>query len=167
MGFFPGTRWQRIQSYATIGAWREAAYGDDDEFTLEDIDETVYAAIMLGLIWSPQIAMSVPIIASASVPLTIIEGAVLVGLGASYAIGGAEGAETYVDYITEPFTDPVSFFTDTEKTAALIQASDITLSLVNPLAIPSKMAGQWLGENIPWDEVFRNRWVSPLGVLPF
>lgn len=154
-----GSRWQRIQSYATIGAWRESAYGDDEEFTIEDVDETIYAGVMLGLIWSPQIAV---VIGLSGTPLNVIEGAVLVGLGASYAIGGAEGAETYLDYISEPFTDPKSFFTDADKTSALVRAADITLSVVNPLHIPTK----WAAENLPWNEIFRNRWLTG-PALPF
>jgi len=139
-----GSRWQRVQSYAIVGAWRELAYGDDSEFTVEDIDETAYAALRLSLIWSPQIAMAIPAFGAASAPLAAVEVAVIVGYGASYAIGGAEGAETYVDYITEPFTPSMdfrhqkSFFTDPEKVETLVQATDIGMSVINPLHIPIK-----------------------------
>jgi len=154
-----GSRWQRIQSYAVIGAWTNAAYLDDDEFTVEDIDETLYAAAMLGLIWSPQIALAVGI---SSTPLNIVEGVVLAGLGVSFAIGGVEGAETYVDYIT----DPVDMFENEEKRAALVQATDIVLSVTNPLRIPIKIATKYAVENLPWHEIFKNRWVTGPS-LPF
>jgi len=154
-----GTRWQRIQSYAVVGAWLNAAYLDDDEFTFEDIDETMYAAGMLGLIWSPQIALAIGISAT---PLNVIEGAALAGLAVSFVIGGVEGAETYVDYIT----DPVDMVQDAAKQETLIQASDIVLSVVNPLHIPQKMLAEWIVEDLPWGEVFKNRWVTG-PVLPF
>jgi len=154
-----GTRWQRIQSYAVIGAWTNAAYLDDDEFTVEDAPETLYAAAMLGLIWSPQIAVAMGI---SSTPLNIVEGAALAGLAVSFAIGGVEGAETYVDYVT----DPVDMFENEEKRDTLGQATDIVLSVANPFHIPSKMAGKWLGENLPWGELFRSRWVTG-PYLPF
>jgi len=154
-----GTRWQRVQSYAVVGAWLNAAYLDDDEFTFEDIDETMYAAGMLGLIWSPQIALAIGI---SSTPLNVIEGAALAGLAVSFAIGGVEGAETYVDYIT----DPVDMIQDPGKQEALIQASDIVLSVVNPLHIPQKMLAEWIVNELPWGEVFKNRWTTG-PVLPF
>jgi len=157
-----GSRWQRLTSYSVAGAWLNAAYADDNEFTIEDIDETVYAAGMLGLIWSPQIALAIPTFAAVATPLTIVEGAALAGLAASFAIGGVEGAETYVDYIT----DPVDMFQDPGKQEALIQASDITLSLVNPLRIPQKKLAEWIVEDLPWREVFKNRWMTG-PALPF
>jgi len=154
-----GSRWQRVQSYATIGAWFNAAYLDDDEFTFEDLDETVKAGIMLGLIWSPQIAVAVGLSAT---PLNIVEGAALAGLGVSFAIGGVEGAETYIDYIS----NPEDIFKSPEKTEALLQASDIVLSVVNPLHIPTKMLSEWLVGELPWGELFKNRWLTG-PVLPF
>ena len=154
-----GTRWQRVQTYGVVGAWLNAAYLDDGEFTFEDIDETMYAAGMLGLIWSPQIALAIGISAT---PLNVIEGAALAGLAVSFAIGGVEGAETYVDYIT----DPVDIVQDPGKRETLIQASDITLSILNPLHIPQKMLAEWIVEDLPWGEVFKNRWLTG-PVLPF
>ena len=139
-----GSRWQRVQSYALIGAWYNAAYLDDEEFTFEDLDETVKAGIVLGLIWSPQIALAIPAAAALSTPLAVVEIAALAGLGVSFAIGGVEGAETYIDYIS----NPQDIIKSREKTKALIQATDITLSVINPLHIPTKMAGQWLRENL-------------------
>jgi len=54
-------------------------------------------------------------------PLNIVEAAALVGLGVSYAIGGSEGVEQYVDYIT----DPVEIFKDPKKSEALMQANRV------------------------------------------
>jgi len=158
-----GTRWQRVTSLATIWAWKDKVYHDEDEkFTAEDIDETLYAVAYLGLIWSPQIALAIPAAAALGTPLAIVEGAVIAGAVASFAIGGLEGVETYVDYIS----DPVDIVTDPGKREALITASDVMLSLANPFHIPSKMAGEWLGENLPWGELFRTRWVTG-PYLPF
>jgi len=156
---FFGTRWQRVQSYATIGAWHNAAILDDDEFTLEDIPETAYAVGMLGLIWSPQIALA---IGMSGTPLNILEGAALIGLGASFAIGGSEGAGQYIDYIT----NPEDIHKSPKKIEALIQASDITLSVVNPLHIPTKMLAEYIVKDLPWGMVFKNRWLTG-PALPF
>jgi len=97
-------------------------------------------------------------------PLVVVEVAAVSGLVASIAIGGVEGGEKYIDYIN-PLNYP-EHVKDPEKIEALVQASDITLSVVNPLHIPAKMLGEFIVENIPWGEVFKNRWVTgPL--LPF
>jgi len=154
-----GTRWQRVQSYAVIGAWTNAAYLDDDEFTVEDIDETLYAASMLGLIWSPQIAVAVGV---STTPLNVVEGAALAGLAVSFAIGGVEGAETYVDYIT----DPVDMFQNEEKLETLVQASDIVQTVINPLHLPVKMITEFGMKKLPWQEIFKNRWMTGPS-LPF
>jgi len=159
-----GTRWQRVQTYGVVGAWLNEAYFDDDKFTFEDIDETMYAAGVLGLIWSPQIAMAIPAFAVVATPLAIVEGAALAGLAVSFAIGGAEGAETYIDYI-DPRNYP-ELISEPGKQEALIQASDITLSIINPLYIPQKMLAEWIVEDLPWGEVFKNRWLGR-PVLPF
>jgi len=119
----------------------------------------MFAAGMLGLIWSPQIALAIGISAT---PLNVVEGAALAGLAVSFAIGGVEGAETYVDYIT----DPVDMVQDPGKQETLIQASDITLSIINPLHIPNKMLAEWIVNDLPWGEVFKNRWLTG-PVLPF
>lgn len=154
-----GTRWQRIQSYGIVGAWTNAAYLDDNEFTVEDIDETLFAATMLGLIWSPQIAVAVGV---STTPLNVVEGAALAGLAVSFAIGGVEGAETYVDYIT----DPVDMFNNEAKLESLVLAADIVTSVVNPLHIPQKMATKWAMEELPWNVIFKNRWMTG-PALPF
>lgn len=154
-----GTRWQRVQSYATIGAWYNAAYLDDEQFTFEDVDETLYAAAFLGLIWSPQIALGIGLSVT---PLNIVEAAALAGLGVSFAIGGPQGAADYIDYISNPQEIPFN----QEKRSAFLQASDVTLSLVNPLHIPQKKLAKWIVEDLPWGEVFKNRWLTG-PALPF
>jgi hypothetical protein len=154
-----GSRWQRVQSYTSLAAWSIAALHDDDELTWRDTPETLVLGMQLGLIWSPQIALAIGI---SSTPLNVVEGAALAGLAVSFAIGGIEGAETYVDYIT----DPVDMVRDPGKQKTLIQASDIVLSVVNPLHIPQKMLAEWIVEDLPWGEVLRNRWLTG-PVLPF
>jgi len=153
-----GTRWQRVTSMAIIWEWKDKVYHDEDKkFTTEDLDETAYAVAYLGLIWSPQIALA---IGWSATPLNILEGAIVAGGVASFGIGGLEGVETYVDYINparwkENLQDP-------EKVEAFVQASDILLSITNPLHIPTK----WAAENLPWNEIFRNRWLTG-PALPF
>jgi len=148
-----GTRWQRIQTYTSLAAWSAAALYDDDELTWRDAPETAVLGMQLGLIWSPQIALA---IGMSSTPLNIVEGAVIAGAVASFAIGGVEGVETYVDFFD------YDILTDPEKSEAVEQAADIALSVVNPLHIPTK----WAVENLPWSEIFRNRWVTG-PYLPF
>jgi len=150
-----GSRWQRIQSYATVAAWYNAAILDDDEFTFEDVDETVKAAIVLGLIWSPQIAMAIPAAAALSVPLAVVEGAALVGLGASFAIGGTQGAVDYIDYVSNPH----KIHKDPEKVEALMQANRI---LQAGLTLGGSEIAK-IGVDLVWDyreELFKNRWLT-------
>jgi len=154
-----GSRWQRIQSYASLAAWSSVALYDDDKLTWRDTPETLILGMQLGLIWSPQIALAIGMSAT---PLNIVEGAVLTGAIASYAIGGIEGVETYVDYISSP----QEILSDPKKRDAFLKASEFTLSLANPLHIPQKMLAEWIVEDLPWGEVFRNRWVTG-PVLPF
>ena len=155
-----GTRWQRVQSYATVGAWFNAAYLDDDQFTFEDVDETLYAGVMLGLIWSPQIALAIGVSAT---PLSIVEGAALVGLGVSFAIGGVEGAETYVDYI-----NPVNWkenVKDPEKVEALVKANRILQAVTTLGGSEIARAGRGVIDEYK-HEIFRNRFVTG-PMLPF
>lgn len=157
-----GSRWQRVQSYATAAAWFNAAYLDDEEFTFEDVDETIYAAVMLGLIWSPQIALAIPAAAALSLPLAVVEGAALAGLGISYAIGGAEGAADYIDYISNPEEIPF----DRAKREAFMQASEIMVATTNPVAWVAGQGAQMIGELIGEykSEIFKNRWSNPFGI---
>jgi len=153
-----GTRWQRVQSYATVGAWFNAAYLDDDQFTFEDVDETLFAGVWLGLIWSPQIALAIGV---STTPLNIVEGAALAGLGVSFAIGGVEGAETYVDYIT----DPVDIIKNPEKAESLIQANRILQAGITLGGSEVARAGiEVLGDFS--EELFKNRYLTG-PALPF
>jgi len=155
---FFGTRWQRVQSYAIIGAWQEAALRDDEEFTLEDIPETAYAAGMLGLIWSPQIALA---IGMSGTPLNIVEGAALAGLGVSYVIGGAEGAGQYIEYIT----NPEDIFKSPEKTDALMLSHRIVQGVLTfGMSELARGGVDFISEYR--EEIFKNRWLS-LPALPF
>jgi len=158
-----GSRWQRLTSYSVVGAWLNAAYADDDEFTIEDIDETFYAAGMLGLIWSPQIALAVPALAAASGPLAVVEGAALVGLGASFVIGGYEGAETYVDYINP--TNLPELITDPGKQESLMQAHRIMQGVVTLGGSELARAGVATLSDYK-DEIFKNRFMTG-PYLPF
>jgi len=153
-----GTRWQRVQSYATVGAWFNAAYLDDDQFTFEDVDETLFAGVWLGLIWSPQIALAIGV---STTPLNIVEGAALAGLGVSFAIGGVEGAETYVDYIT----DPVDIIKNSEKAESLMQAHRIMQAGLTLGGSEVVRAGiEAIGEYS--EELFKNRYLTG-PALPF
>jgi len=95
-----GTRTQWYRSMAIGWAWYEAAWRDDRKFTYEDIDETILAAAALAFVWKGNIVL-------AAVPgLAIVEGIVVTGAVVSYAIGGTEGVENYIDFITEPTKIP-------------------------------------------------------------
>lgn len=88
------TKWYR--SIAVVYAWEQHAWADDRKFTLEDIDETIWAIAGLGLIWKGDIIL-------AAIPgLAIVEGMVIAGGVVSFAIGGVEGVEDYIDFITHP-----------------------------------------------------------------
>jgi len=150
-----GSRWQRLTSYSTIAAWYNAAILDDDEFTFEDVDETVKAAVLLGLIWSPQIAMTIPAAAALAMPLAVVEGAALVGLGASFAIGGTQGAVDYIDYVSNPH----KIHQDPEKVEALMLAHRIVQGIITLGG--SEAAKTTL--DVVWDyreELFKNRWLT-------
>jgi len=69
---------------------------EDEKFTVEDIDETIYAVAALAFIWKGEMML-------AAIPgINIVEGIVVGGAVASYAIGGMEGVENYIDFITSP-----------------------------------------------------------------
>jgi len=149
------------RSIALFGTWYALAKMDDDKLTWKDAPETVgFAAGLTWIWWDTALAIT----AVSSSPLVVVEVAAVTGLVASIAIGGVEGGEKYIDYIN-PLNYP-EHVKDPEKIEALIQASDITLSVVNPLHIPTKMLGEFIVENIPWGEVFKNRWVTGPS-LPF
>lgn len=92
------TQWYR--SLAVVYLWKKKAWDDDHEFTIEDIDETIYAAAALAFIWKGNLIL-------AAVPgVAIVEGIVVAGAVASYAIGGAEGVEDFIDFYMEPTKIP-------------------------------------------------------------
>jgi len=92
------TKWYR--SIAVVYAWEQHAWADDRKFTVEDIDETLWAIAGLGLIWKGDLLL-------AAVPgLAIVEGLVIAGGVVSFAIGGVEGVEDYIDFITSPTKVP-------------------------------------------------------------
>jgi len=155
------TRWQYYRSIAVFVEWQRLAWRDDRKLTAEDIDETLLALGLLGLIWAPQIIVGVSV---STTPLLVIEAAIVTGAIASYAIGGVEGVETYVDFIT----DPVDIVKDPEKLDAFLQASEITLGIVNPVAWVGGQIGQYAGKKIAEykKEIFRNRFLTG-PYLPF
>lgn len=148
-----------IESLALLWGMYQLAWRDDEKITIEDIPELTIGMGRLTWLWAPEI---VTLASISTTPVVILEVAVVVGAVASIAIAGEEGLETYVDYIT----NPQDILFDEGKRDAFGMAADVTLSLANPFHIPTKMAGEWLGENLPWGEVFRSRWVNPYG-LPF
>lgn len=93
------TNWYR--SVASTWAWYELAWRDDRKFTAEDIDETALWIGYNAWVWKGAVALNAlgPVV-------PIIEGAVITGAIASYAIGGTEGVENYIDFITEPSKMP-------------------------------------------------------------
>jgi len=152
-----GSRWQRLTSYSALGAWYGIAILDDNEFNWKDAPETLMLGVQLGLIWSPQIAMAIPAAAALTGPLAVVEVAALTGLAASYAIGGAEGAETYVDYIT----DPVDIIKNPAKAESLMLANrfmqaGLTLGGSEVARAGIEVIGSYS------EELFKNRWLNPL-----
>jgi len=95
-----GTRTKWYRSLAVFYIWEQKAWADDRKFTVEDIDETLWAVAGLALIWKGDIILS-------AVPgINVVEGIVVAGAVASFAIGGIEGVEDYIDFITEPTKIP-------------------------------------------------------------
>jgi len=81
-------------------AWEQKAWADDRKFTVEDIDETLWAIAGLALVWKGNVILG-------AVPgIAVVEAAVVTGAVASFAIGGVEGVEDYVDFITTPSKIP-------------------------------------------------------------
>jgi len=148
-----------ISSLAIVWSMYEFAWRDDEKITVEDFPELASGISGLFLLWAPEV---LTIAAVSTTPLVILEAAVVVGAVASIAIAGEEGLETYVDYIS----NPQEILFDEEKSDAFGMAADVTLSLANPLHIPTKMAGEWLGENLPWRQLLKTRWVTG-PYLPF
>lgn len=91
-----------IKAGLTVDAsWElyQEAWLDDRDITLEDADEMAEYVLKIGVIWGPEIAM---LMAAPVWPLYGVYAIAGAGLVASYAIGGQEGAEEYMEYITTP-----------------------------------------------------------------
>jgi len=113
------TKWYRTIAIAV--AWEQKAWADDRKFTVEDIDETLWAIAGLGLVWKGDIIL-------ASVPgLAIVEGIVITGAVASFAIGGVRGVENYIDFITTPS----KYYERTEESAQTFYEHMIEKPLVS------------------------------------
>ena len=151
------------RSIAVFGTWYTLAKMDDDKLTWKDAPETVALAAGLTWIWWDT---ALAITAVSSTPLVVVEAAVVGGLVASVAIGGVEGGEKYIDYIN-PLNYP-EHVKDPEKIEALVQASEITLGLINPLGWVAGQVGQAIGKELSTyrDEVLNNRWLTG-PALPF
>jgi len=92
------TQWYR--SLAVAYLWKKKAWDDDQKFTLEDVDETIYAAAALAFIWKGNVIL-------AAVPgVAIAEGIVVAGAVVSYVIAGEEGVEDFIDFYMEPTKIP-------------------------------------------------------------
>jgi len=147
-----GSRTQRWRSLAVLVWWQEKAYQDDQKFTWEDIDETLLAVGALALIWKGDLIL-------AAIPgINIIEGVVVAGAVASYAIGGTEGVENYFDFITEPTKIPERII----FTAETLYEHKIE----EPLKETAKAYVGWIDRRL---EEAKSVWsiTAPRSVLPF
>ena len=96
----------KLYRSAAVGfIWYDKAWRDDRKITWEDLDETIYAAAAMLLIW-PEVAA--PLLVSP--PALAVESIVLGGFVISVAIGaskggvegGIEGGYNYYEFITQP-----------------------------------------------------------------
>jgi len=85
------------RSLASTWAWYEMAYRDDRKFTMEDLDETALWMAYNAWVWSGP-----ALLARAGPVVPAVEAIIVAGAVASAAIGGVEGVENYVDFISEP-----------------------------------------------------------------
>ena len=92
-----------ITSIGIIWTMYELAWRDDRELTWADAPEMAVGTLSLGVLWAPEI---LTIAAVSGTPLVVVEVAVVAGAVTSYAIGGVEGVENYIDFITEPTKIP-------------------------------------------------------------
>jgi len=150
-----------ITTVSILWGMYQLAWRDDRKITIEDFPELATGTVALTWMWGPE---ALSIAAVSTTPLVIVEAAVVAGAIASVAIGGEEGLDTYVDYIT----DPVAIFTEPKKTETLMQAAEIVTAVFNPLGWVAGQVGTYLGETLYEyrDEIFRNRWVTG-PVLPW
>lgn len=77
----------------------DLAWRDDRKITWDDWPELSKGTAALGILWAPEI---LTITGVSTTPLVIVEGVVVTGAIVSYAVGGVEGVENYIDFITEP-----------------------------------------------------------------
>jgi len=108
-----------ITTIGMLWSMYQLAWRDDEKITWEDYPELAMGTGGIFLLWAPE---ALTIAAVSTTPLVILEGAVVAGAVASVAIGGEEGLNTYVDYIT----DPVDISKNPKKTETLLQANRIT-----------------------------------------
>ena len=92
-----------ITSLGIIWTMYELAWRDDRAITWADAPELAVGTLSLGVLWAPEI---LTIAAVSGTPLVVVEVAVVAGAVTSYAIGGVEGVENYIDFITEPTKIP-------------------------------------------------------------
>ena len=105
--------------------WLDEAFGDDGKLTIEDIDETLWAAAGLALIWKGDFLL-------AKIPgLPIVEGIVIAGGIVSFGIGGTQGVLNYTDFIA---AGPKEWKRITmEETLPIIYDEVIEPELVDPI----------------------------------
>jgi len=147
-----------ITTIGMLWSMYQLAWRDDEKITWEDYPELAMGTGGIFLLWAPE---ALTIAAVSTTPLVILEGAVVAGAVASVAIGGEEGLNTYVDYIT----DPVDIIKNPKKTETLLQANRITQGVMTlGLSEVTRAASEfaWNYKN----EIFRNRWVTG-PYLPF
>jgi len=92
-----------ITSLGIIWTMYELAWRDDRAITWADAPELAVGTLSLGVLWAPEV---LTIAAVSTTPLVVVEVAVVAGAVTSYAIGGVEGVENYIDFITEPTKIP-------------------------------------------------------------
>ena len=88
------SRTRVYRSIAVASWWSDKALRDDGKITTEDIDETIFAAAGLALIWRGDILL-------AQIPgIQIVEGIIVAGGVIAYSINGVEGVLDYADFIS-------------------------------------------------------------------
>ena len=153
----------RAKMYRSIhmfGAWYALAIMDDDELTWKDTPESIAFGAGLAWVWWDVAAASISI---STTPLVVVETAVVAGAVASFAIGGVEGVEKYVDYI-----NPANWkenLKDPEKVEALVKANRVLTGVVTLGG--SELARYGVEKLKPWsEEIFKHRYLTG-PYLPF
>jgi len=147
-----------ITTIGMIWSMYQLAWRDDEKITWGDYPELAMGTGGIFLLWAPEV---LTIAAVSTTPLVILEAAVVTGAVASYAIGGEEGLNTYVDYIT----DPVDVIQDPGKAESFMKAQRIMMAGLTLGGSELARAGmEVLGEFK--EELFKNRWKTG-PYLPF